>query len=182
MVVILLLLLLLLDYLTLFVWVSLFFKLVKNYAIIKKENFTVKIYWFYISSGGAGSHSPLHNTPSPTGMSFSSWMTQSNYNNNNTSPSPSPPSFSGGLPPGFIHPPGMSQQDLQATLEQYQRKLAFHEPRPCPTCRRMYRDAATLRTHIAIMHSEGKEPFACSCGAYFRTKYDMYQHKKNGHR
>ncbi|KAB7501119.1 Broad-complex core protein [Armadillidium nasatum] len=89
------------------------------------------------SSGGAGSHSPLHNTPSPTGMSFSSWMTQSNYNNNNASPSPSPPPFSGGLPPGFIHPPGMSQQDLQATLEQYQRKLAFHEPRPCPTCRRI---------------------------------------------
>lgn len=39
--------------------------------------------------------------------------------------------------------------------EQYQRKLAFHEPRPCPTCKRMYRDAATLRTHMAIMHAEG---------------------------
>ena len=39
------------------------------------------------------------------------------------------------------------------------RKLAFHEPRPCPTCKRMYRDAATLRTHTAIMHSKGKEPF-----------------------
>lgn len=39
------------------------------------------------------------------------------------------------------------------------RKLAFHEPRPCPVCRRMYRDAATLRTHTAIMHSEGTEPF-----------------------
>ena len=39
------------------------------------------------------------------------------------------------------------------------RKLAFHEPRPCPVCRRVYRDAATLRTHTAIMHSEGAEPF-----------------------
>ena len=39
------------------------------------------------------------------------------------------------------------------------RKLAFHEPRPCPVCKRMYRDAATLRTHTAIMHSEGSEPF-----------------------
>ena len=39
------------------------------------------------------------------------------------------------------------------------RKLAFHEPRPCPVCKRMYRDAATLRTHTAIMHSEGAEPF-----------------------
>ena len=40
-----------------------------------------------------------------------------------------------------------------------QQKLAFHEPRPCPICKRMYRDAATLRTHTAIMHSEGSEPF-----------------------
>ncbi|XP_076054778.1 uncharacterized protein LOC143033341 isoform X2 [Oratosquilla oratoria] len=82
----------------------------------------------------------------------------------------------------YIHPSPVSQQEVQATLEQYQRKLAFHEPRPCPTCRRMYRDAATLRTHMAIMHAEGREPFACTCGALFRTKYDMYQHKKNGHR
>jgi len=62
-----------------------------------------------------------------------------------------------------------------------QRKLAFHEPRPCPVCRRMYRDAATLRTHTAIMHSEGSEPFRCSCGVAFGTKYEMYQHKKAGH-
>ncbi|XP_064080136.1 protein tramtrack, beta isoform-like isoform X1 [Macrobrachium nipponense] len=82
----------------------------------------------------------------------------------------------------YIHPSMVSLQEVQATLEQYQRKLAFHEPRPCPTCRRMYRDAATLRTHMAIMHSEGREPFSCSCRALFRTKYDMYQHKKNGHR
>jgi len=61
------------------------------------------------------------------------------------------------------------------------RKLAFHEPRPCPTCQRMYRDAATLRTHTAIMHSEGPEPFRCSCGISFGTKYEMYQHKKAGH-
>jgi len=61
------------------------------------------------------------------------------------------------------------------------RKLAFHEPRPCPICRRMYRDAATLRTHTAIMHSLGKEPFKCSCGVDFVTKYEMYQHKKTGH-
>lgn len=82
----------------------------------------------------------------------------------------------------YIHPSLVSGKEVQATLEQYQRKLAFHEPRPCPTCKRMYRDAATLRTHMAIMHAEGKEPFSCSCGALFRTKYDMYQHKKNGHR
>ena len=62
------------------------------------------------------------------------------------------------------------------------RKLAFHEPRPCPICRRMYRDAATLRTHTAIMHAEGRDPFACLCGELFRTKYEMYMHKKNGHR
>ncbi|KAI9556156.1 hypothetical protein GHT06_018730 [Daphnia sinensis] len=62
------------------------------------------------------------------------------------------------------------------------RKLAFHEPRPCPICRRMYRDAATLRTHTAIMHAEGRDPFACLCGELFRTKYEMYNHKKNGHR
>jgi len=61
------------------------------------------------------------------------------------------------------------------------RKLAFHEPRPCPVCKRMYRDAATLRTHTAIMHSEGAEPFRCSCGISFGTKYEMYQHKKAGH-
>lgn len=61
------------------------------------------------------------------------------------------------------------------------RKLAFHEPRPCPVCKRMYRDAATLRTHTAIMHSEGAEPFRCSCGISFGTKYQMYQHKKAGH-
>jgi len=61
------------------------------------------------------------------------------------------------------------------------RKLAFHEPRPCPVCRRMYRDAATLRTHTAIMHSEGAEPFRCSCGITFGTKFEMYQHKKAGH-
>lgn len=61
------------------------------------------------------------------------------------------------------------------------RKLAFHEPRPCPVCRRMYRDAATLRTHSAIMHSEGTEPFRCSCGISFGTKYEMYHHKKTGH-
>jgi len=61
------------------------------------------------------------------------------------------------------------------------RKLAFHEPRPCPVCRRMYRDAATLRTHTAIMHSEGTEPFRCSCGVAFGTKFEMYQHKKAGH-
>ncbi|XP_045104700.1 protein abrupt-like isoform X1 [Portunus trituberculatus] len=82
----------------------------------------------------------------------------------------------------YIHPSLVSGKEVQATLEQYQRKLAFHEPRPCPTCKRMYRDAATLRTHMAIMHAEGREPFSCSCGALFRTKYDMYQHKKNGHR
>ncbi|KAG7167545.1 protein abrupt-like isoform X2 [Homarus americanus] len=82
----------------------------------------------------------------------------------------------------YIRPSLVSVKEVQATLEQYQRKLAFHEPRPCPTCKRMYRDAATLRTHMAIMHQEGKEPFACTCGALFRTKYDMYQHKKNGHR
>ncbi|XP_069172161.1 protein abrupt isoform X2 [Procambarus clarkii] len=82
----------------------------------------------------------------------------------------------------YIHPSLVSVKEVQATLEQYQRKLAFHEPRPCPTCKRMYRDAATLRTHMAIMHAEGKEPFSCTCGALFRTKYDMYQHKKNGHR
>ena len=92
-----------------------------------------------------------------------------------------------------------------ASSEGAGRKLAFHEPRPCPTCQvtiawlitkyrklciaskrvkcvlnivtmtlflfesfypammelfqRMYRDAATLRTHTAIMHSEGPEPF-----------------------
>ena len=62
------------------------------------------------------------------------------------------------------------------------RKLAFHEPRPCSICGRMYRDAATLRTHTAIMHTEGKEAFVCSCGEAFRTKYEMYMHKKNGHR
>eukprot|EP00090_Calanus_glacialis_P047297 TRINITY_DN9742_c0_g1_i1.p1 TRINITY_DN9742_c0_g1~~TRINITY_DN9742_c0_g1_i1.p1 ORF type:complete len:326 (-),score=63.72 TRINITY_DN9742_c0_g1_i1:110-1087(-) len=61
------------------------------------------------------------------------------------------------------------------------RKLAFHEPRPCPICSRMYRDAATLRTHAAIMHSEGAEPFRCSCGITFGTKFEMYQHKKAGH-
>lgn len=61
------------------------------------------------------------------------------------------------------------------------RKLAFHEPRPCPVCNRMYRDAATLRTHTAIMHSEGAEPFRCSCGITFGTKFEMYQHKKAGH-
>jgi len=61
------------------------------------------------------------------------------------------------------------------------RKLAFHEPRPCPVCKRMYRDAATLRTHTAIMHSEGTEPFRCSCGIAFSTKFEMYQHKKAGH-
>lgn len=61
------------------------------------------------------------------------------------------------------------------------RKLAFHEPRPCPICRRMYRDAATLRTHTAIMHAEGRDKFACLCGELFRTKYEMYNHKKNGH-
>jgi len=61
------------------------------------------------------------------------------------------------------------------------RKLAFHEPRPCPVCMRMYRDAATLRTHNAIMHSEGAEPFRCSCGVTFGTKFEMYQHKKAGH-
>ncbi|CAG0923530.1 unnamed protein product [Notodromas monacha] len=62
------------------------------------------------------------------------------------------------------------------------RKLAFHEPRPCPVCKRIYRDAATLRTHTAIMHTEGTTPFFCSCGSPFRTKYEMYVHKKNGHR
>lgn len=62
------------------------------------------------------------------------------------------------------------------------RKLAFHEPRPCPICLRNYRDAATLRTHTAIMHAEGRDPFACVCGELFRTKYEMYNHKKNGHR
>ena len=46
----------------------------------------------------------------------------------------------------------------------------------------MYRDAATLRTHTAIMHAEGRDPFACLCGELFRTKYEMYTHKKNGHR
>ncbi|XP_071528770.1 uncharacterized protein [Panulirus ornatus] len=81
----------------------------------------------------------------------------------------------------YIHS-SLVSQEAQATMEQYQRKLAFHEPRPCPTCKRTYRDAATLRTHMAIMHAVGKEPFSCSCGALFRTKYDMYQHKKNGHR
>ncbi|ROT72198.1 hypothetical protein C7M84_009441 [Penaeus vannamei] len=93
--------------------------------------------------------------------------------NSQTDTSPSQP---------YIQPPLVSVQEVQATLEQYQRKLAFHEPRPCPTCKRMYRDAATLRTHMAIMHAEGREPFSCTCGALFRTKYDMYQHKKNGHR
>ena len=62
------------------------------------------------------------------------------------------------------------------------RKLAFHEPRPCPVCLRIYRDAATLRTHTAIMHTEGQTPFYCSCGAPFGTKYEMYIHKKNGHK
>ncbi|MPC43121.1 hypothetical protein E2C01_036759 [Portunus trituberculatus] len=57
----------------------------------------------------------------------------------------------------YIHPSLVSGKEVQATLEQYQRKLAFHEPRPCPTCKRMYRDAATLRTHMAIMHAEGRE-------------------------
>ncbi|XP_037067927.1 protein bric-a-brac 2-like [Pollicipes pollicipes] len=67
-------------------------------------------------------------------------------------------------------------------LTDEQRYLAFHEPRPCPHCRRVYRDAATLRTHVAIMHSEGLDPVSCTCGAMFRTKHDMYVHKKNGHR
>lgn len=33
-----------------------------------------------------------------------------------------------------------------------ERKLSFHEPRPCPVCNKMYRDAAILRTHMATMH------------------------------
>ncbi|XP_018020570.1 uncharacterized protein LOC108676924 [Hyalella azteca] len=74
-----------------------------------------------------------------------------------------------------------TQEEIDAVLDQYQRKLAFHEPRPCPSCDRMYRDAATLRTHLGIMHTPGSEPYQCSCGAQFRTKYEMYHHKKNGH-
>jgi len=76
---------------------------------------------------------------------------------------------------------GSPPQPEPASSESAGRKLAFHEPRPCPTCQRMYRDAATLRTHTAIMHSEGPEPFRCSCGISFGTKYEMYQHKKAGH-
>ncbi|XP_043206183.1 protein bric-a-brac 1-like isoform X2 [Amphibalanus amphitrite] len=70
--------------------------------------------------------------------------------------------------------------EVEAMLEE-QRLLAFHEPRPCPHCRRIYRDAATLRTHVAIMHSEVVDPLSCGCGATFRTKHEMYVHKKNGH-
>lgn len=64
----------------------------------------------------------------------------------------------------------------------HKRKLAFHEPRPCPQCQRIYRDAATLRTHVTIMHKAGAEPFVCTCGALFDTKYHMYTHRKNGHK
>lgn len=59
--------------------------------------------------------------------------------------------------------------------------LAFHEPRSCCQCGKMYRDASTLRTHTAIMHTEGLDPFVCSCGSLFRTKYAMYLHKRQGH-
>jgi len=107
----------------------------------------------------------------------------------------------GGGPAGFSSSPGQLATILTAAAKLKQvaeqaikcersgggsgsdasRKLAFHEPRPCPVCRRMYRDAATLRTHTAIMHSEGSQPFRCSCGVAFGTKYEMYQHKKSGH-
>ncbi|KAK3926780.1 Longitudinals lacking protein-like [Frankliniella fusca] len=33
-----------------------------------------------------------------------------------------------------------------------QRKLSFHEPRPCPVCSKLCRDSTTLRTHMAMMH------------------------------
>ncbi|KAF2361148.1 BTB/POZ domain [Trinorchestia longiramus] len=74
-----------------------------------------------------------------------------------------------------------TQEEIEIVLDQYQRKLAFHEPRPCPCCDRMYRDAATLRTHLTIMHTPGQEPFLCTCGAQFQTKYEVHHHKKNGH-
>lgn len=59
------------------------------------------------------------------------------------------------------------------------RKLAFHEPRPCDICNRVYRDAATLRQHTLTMHSAGTH--FCGCGAYFYTKYDLLAHKKQAH-
>uniref|UniRef100_A0A1B6E5X5 BTB domain-containing protein n=1 Tax=Clastoptera arizonana TaxID=38151 RepID=A0A1B6E5X5_9HEMI len=61
-------------------------------------------------------------------------------------------------------------------------KLAFYEPRPCPKCNKMYRDAATLRTHMSIMHVIIPHKISCSCGAQFLTKYDMYNHRKRGHK
>jgi len=73
------------------------------------------------------------------------------------------------------------QADNQNDSRGGPRKLAFHEPRPCYVCNRVYRDAATLRTHFTIMHSEADQPFTCSCGQEFQTKYEMYNHKK-GHR
>ncbi len=75
-----------------------------------------------------------------------------------------------------------SRNDDDGSVTASGRKLAFHEPRPCPVCKRVYRDAATLRTHTAIMHTDGATPFFCSCGSPFRTKYEMYVHKKNGHK
>ncbi|XP_048511458.1 protein abrupt-like isoform X1 [Athalia rosae] len=59
------------------------------------------------------------------------------------------------------------------------RKLAFHEPRPCDICNRVYRDAATLRQHTFTMHTAGT--YFCGCGAYFFTKYDLLVHKKQAH-
>ncbi|KAE8751526.1 hypothetical protein FOCC_FOCC001773 [Frankliniella occidentalis] len=38
------------------------------------------------------------------------------------------------------------------TFGSSQRKLSFHEPRPCPVCSKLCRDSTTLRTHMAMMH------------------------------
>ncbi|XP_034238132.1 protein bric-a-brac 2-like isoform X3 [Thrips palmi] len=45
-----------------------------------------------------------------------------------------------------------ANQNNPFTSSPPERKLSFHEPRPCSVCNKMYRDAATLRTHMAMMH------------------------------
>ncbi|XP_046623542.1 uncharacterized protein LOC124306690 [Neodiprion virginianus] len=79
---------------------------------------------------------------------------------------------------GFLG--ALPDQNFAKTLVKSQhRKLAFHEPRPCDICNRVYRDAATLRQHTFTMHSAGTH--VCGCGAYFYTKYDMLIHRKQAH-
>lgn len=58
-------------------------------------------------------------------------------------------------------------------------RLAFYEARPCSICGKMYRDAASLRTHTSIMHTTWRDGFECSCKMVFQTKHEMYQHRRS---